>query len=417
MPIGDINIKTLKAGDIDLLNYSQASYAGFNIFEDILNPYGPSCEIRVIDHSDALGKSNLNGDYSKDVEIKFALVEGDNKEEAAFKFKLYRNKDLDDGASDNQGSGHHKQYNVLGVSQEMLNAQGNYVSKSYNDLTSTMVQDILKNNFKTDKTIEIGEATKGKRRMVFGTEHPLTVIQKLNDEHVANESESSCYVCFQKTDNGKQKYVFTTFEQMFKQPSVVTLTQRTTLDLGGSTTQDYQDSIRWIKVADSFFTPSRPLSNSIEQTFNLTTHSVVATKPKATDFYTADGKAKTVYANTASYAKEIPAKKMLDKVNDKNKHGTATAKKKRSEFISHLAQNSAELEVIGNPKIKLGSMIDLKIFKKADTENAAGEKQFNGKALVVAIRHKIAPLGQSPRYTMILRVVKASYKEGNGGNA
>jgi hypothetical protein len=90
---------------------------------------------------------------------------------------------------------------------------------------------------------------------------------------------------------------------------------------------------------------------------------------------------------------------------------------KRSEYLSHLAQNSAELEVIGNPKIKLGNMIDLKIFKKSEGNNAAGETQFNGKALVVAIRHKVKPLGQSPRYTMILRVIKASYKEGNDGNA
>ena len=48
----------------------------------------------------------------------------------------------------------------------------------------------------------------------------------------------------------------------------------------------------------------------------------------------------------------------------------------------------------------------------ANTDNEKGEPQINGKALVVAIRHKIKPFGQQPRYTMVLRVVKGSYKEG-----
>jgi hypothetical protein len=75
-------------------------------------------------------------------------------------------------------------------------------------------------------------------------------------------------------------------------------------------------------------------------------------------------------------------------------------------------QNAGELEVPGNPKIKLGSIVNLVVPKKAETGNAAGETQFNGKALVVAIKHKIKTLGETPRYTMILRVVKASYKDG-----
>jgi len=411
MPVGDIKVKTLKAGDIDLLDYNQATYAGFNIYEDILNPFGPTCDIRVVDHSDALGKNNLNGDYSKSVEIAFTIDDSSN--EASFKFKQYRNKDLDDQASDEQGSGHSKQYDVCGVSQEFLNAQGNYVEKSYNELTSSILKDILKNNFKTDKNIDIQESTKGKRRLVFGKDHPLEAIQKLNGEHVSSENESSCFVCFQRSNN----YIFASFEHLFKQSPVIKLEQSTTLDYGSATNEQKQNSILWIKVSDSFFTPSRSLSTASETTFNLTTHGVSSVTPKPTSFYTAEGKGKGLYANAASYSDTVTVPKVLDKANDKNKHDSATAKKKRTEYLSHLAQNSAELEVIGNPKIKLGSMIDLKIFKKSNTNNAAGENQFNGKALVVAIRHKVKPLGSSPRYTMILRVIKASYKEGNGGNA
>ena len=62
-------------------------------------------------------------------------------------------------------------------------------------------------------------------------------------------------------------------------------------------------------------------------------------------------------------------------------------------------------------------MIEVNIPGKADPSvSSMGEKQMNGKGLVVSIRHKVKPLGQSPRYTMILRVIKASFKEGGGGN-
>ena len=95
----------------------------------------------------------------------------------------------------------------------------------------------------------------------------------------------------------------------------------------------------------------------------------------------------------------------------------ADARQKRAAYISHLAQNAAELEIPGNTNIKVGSMIQLNIPGKTDaTMSNNGERQMNGKALVVSIRHKVKPITESPRYTMILRVVKASFKEGGGGN-
>ena len=109
--------------------------------------------------------------------------------------------------------------------------------------------------------------------------------------------------------------------------------------------------------------------------------------------------------------------KVNDPANNKNtKTYVADAKTKRQAYFSHLTQNAAELEVAGNSSIKLGSVIELNIPGKTDSGNSLGEKQMNGKALVVAIRHKIKPFGETPRYTMVLRVVKASYKEGGGGN-
>jgi hypothetical protein len=415
MAVGDAKIKSLKIGDLDLTDGKSAGIAGFNIYEDIMNPYGPVAEIRVVDHSDALGKNNINGAYDKDIEIELddGTDSGGGGGSRKFKLKMFQNKNLDDQSMKNLGSGHSKQYNIRSVSQEMLNAQSNYIQKSFNDQTHSMVEHIIKKGFKTDKKVEIKSKTKGKRRIVFNNEHPLNALKKLNAEHVSDSDKSSCFVCFQQTEKD-QKYVFATFEELFKGQSSVTLKQRTDLDFKNSSEKDKLNSIMWFRPSDSFFTPTRSLAKGNEQTFNLTTHQACDVDPKEQQFKFPD---QPVYKQSGSYMKKIPVKTVHDKANNKEKHYTSEAKVQRGAFLSHLAQNSAELETYYNPKIKLGDMIELDIPKKAQSDTEQGEKQFNGKVLVVAIRTKIKPAGQQPNATMILRVVKASYKEGGDGQA
>jgi len=419
MPAGDIKLSSMKIGDLDLTNYQNAGFGGANIYEDIFNPYGPVAEIRVIDHSDALGKNNINGAYNKDVEISLSPADqggtSSGSGERKFKFKMFQNKNLDDLSKKAVGAGHFKQYDIRSVSPEMLNAQSNYIQKSYNGQTHTVVEDVLKNGFKTDKQVDIKSKTSGKRRIVVNNEHPLDVLHKMNSEHVSASDKSSCFVCFQQAKNGEQKYVFSTFENLFQEKSSVKLKQRADLDFGNASEKDKQNSIMWFKAPDSFFTAPRALIKGNEQTFNLTTHQPCDVDPKdENEFKFPD---QPVYKQGGSYMKKVPVKTVQDKANNKEKHYTAEAKVKRGAFLSHLAQNSAELETYFNPKIKLGDMIDLEIPKKANSDTEQGEKQFNGKVLVVAIRTKIKPAGQSPNATMILRVVKASYKEGGDGQA
>jgi hypothetical protein len=410
---GDIRVDTLKIGDIDLASFNQATYAGFNIYEDILNPFGPLADISVIDHSDALGKTKLNGSFDKDVEIRFSPVNGGGT--VGFKFKMLSNKNLKDGSTNEQGSGKNKQYDIRCCSEEFLNAQGNYVQKSYNELTSKMVEDILKNNFKTTKQIELPDQTKGKRRMIFHNEHPMKALRKLNNEHVSNQNKSSLYVTFQQSENGNQKYVFSTFEHLFSQGPVATLKQSTTLDFKGSSFQDKQNAIISMKVDDSFFTPTRPFSKTESLRYDPTTGKNAQISQNQTQYKAADGST-NVYNSPPSKTKAVPVFVPADAANEDQKTYLGDARKNKLDYLGHLSQNFATIEVIGNPSIKLGSVVNLDIFKKANSGGGAGESQFNGKALVVSIRHKIKPLGQTPRYTMILGVVKASYKEGGGSS-
>jgi hypothetical protein len=415
MAVGDIKINSIKIGDMDLSQSKEASYMGFNIYEDIMNPYGPMAEIRVVDPSGMLDKQKINGAYDKEIMIDLGGGGSDQGGGSRkFKLKMLQNKDLNDGSFSHDGQGRVKQYDMRFASEEMLNAQGNYMQKSYYTTTDKVVEDVVKNGFKSKKQIDMMSKTDGKRRIILHNDHPLDAVHKLGHEHVSAEDKSSTYVLFQQTGE-EQKYVFATFEKLFKGESVVKLKQTNTLDSKGASKEEQQNSIIWFKPSDSFFTPSRPLNNASEQTFNLTTHRPATVDPKQEKFKFIDSpvykEGKVQYANT------VPVRTTYDKVNNKEKHKTGTAKANRTQFLSYLAQNAAELEVYYNPKIKLGSIIDIDVPQHSDKDTGKGEGQFNGKALVVAIRTKIKPAGQVPRATMILRVVKASYKQGGDGQA
>ena len=408
---------TVKLGDMDLTSGGQVTLAGFNIYEDILNPYGPMAEIRVIDPSDKLGQSNLNGSFDKDVEISlrpdsnFGSFGGNGK----FKLKLFQNKNMNDHSISGQGSGKFKQYDVRCVSEEVLNAQGNHVEKSFSGKkTGDVVEHILKKGFKTKKQIEKGE-TETRSKVRIPKMHPLKALHMMNTEHVSSKYESSCFVTFQQgSQGGEHKYVFKTFEELFEQSPTVKLKQSTQLDYN-SGGQEKQNSIIWFKASDSFFSGTRALSKSSEYTFDLTTHKVVASnQQKQNKFKFADNN--EIYNQAPSYVdKGVPTRYIHDKANNKEKHKTSEAKTKRADFLAKLSQTSAQLEVYYNPKITLGSMIEIEIPQKSD-KSQGGEKQFNGKCLVVAIRTKYKISKEPPNCTMILRVVKGnSYKSSGGG--
>ena len=416
MAYADIDIKSLTIGNIDLSRPNGGlNMVTMDIYEDILDPSGPTGEIRVLDGIDALGQTNLSG--KEEAQIQFG-VPGAFSNSRSFKFKLMQNSDLDDGSQTNYGSRHYKTYNLRLARPELINAQGNYVKKSYNSLTSDVVQDIVKNNLKSDLSVDVKDSTKGQRRFVFHEEHPIDALNKLKHEHVSAQNESSLYTLYMTDDGGQQKYVFSTFEELFKQAPVAQLYQRSDLGTGVSD-YDKQNSIIWFKASDSFFTPTRPLDKANQQSYNLTTGKAYNVPPQQSTNYTVADNGNKVYDNYQGTGDEkVPCRTTNCALNNKNQPTyVADARAKRSAFFSHLAQNAAELEIPGNPNIKLGSMIELNIPGKADPiVSSIGEKQMNGKALVVSIRHKVKPLGQSPRYTMILRVVKASYKEQGGGN-
>jgi len=412
MAVGDINIESFTIGSINVADPSKIVLVGLNIYEDILDPYGPVAEARFTDFQDVLGSNKVNG--KEDVTISFSTKDmGGN---ATYKFKLAQNKNLNDQSQDGKGSMHSKQFDLRFVSPEVQASLGNFIPDNYEDLTGEIAKKILKDGFKTQCDISIEPATKGKRRFDFKNKHPLKCLQILNMEHVSSKNKSSCYAVFKTREGATQKYKIAEYEELFTKGSVATLKQKTTLATGGASETDKQNSLIWFNGADSFNSSVRAWSKPEARGYDPTTGVAFQEKPKdPPKFQTADGS--TVYDSAPASAKAHPVYTHQDSANDKTDPNVAEARKNRIAFLAHLAQNAVEFEIPGNPNITLGSMVTLDIPNKSSGgNNESGESQLNGKALVVAIRHKVRPLGTSPRYTMIIRAIKASFKEGSGGN-
>ena len=402
--IGDVSFQTLKIGPLDLLG-EEADFTGVDIYEDINDPFGsPLIEINVTDHSDALNKNKLTGDFEKnEIEIKFKHEQ--SGQTVGFKSKMHSNKNLQDrGGNQNKGSLHSKSYQIRGVQPELLNANRFPVQKNFSGQTTKHVEDIFKENAKTDKSFDTRDQSQ-ERDKTYGNENPINVVQDLMGEHTSNKYKSSAYALFQEWKNGNPKIVQTTYEQLFEQESVVTLKERTDLNSSGISEQDQQDSIMWAEY-DPSWTEPRAMSRAVKQSYNPHNGIVVDEK------YKSDTKSKKPAYQSPYKDGVYNVRTAEDGFNNSKEHNNADANRQRAQYMAHLMQGSARIEIPGNPKITLGSKITLDIPKKTDDNQYGGEGQLNKDCIVVAIRHKIKPPGQNPRYTMVLEVVKGGMEQG-----
>ena len=402
MPVGDILIKNLTIGSIDLRGSIDAHLVGFNIYEDLFNPYGVSAEIKLNDYLDVLGITNLNG--KEDVKIEFSLYDLPS-DTLSFNLKCYENKDLTDRSNTGSTALKHKEYIIRCIAEEYLNAQNKgSLQKSYDMPIFKAIEDLVKKTgFMSKKPFISDDPTKGKIRHV-GTGHPIEIYQQLNDRAVSIKNKSSAYVLHVS----QEKYKYCTIEELCRKGPVASLFQTTTLG-AGSTEMQKLNSITELLVSTSFFTPNRGRSLTKQSTYDPVTGK--ATYPNKLPFSRFIHLGNPVFRekSTGVIQKTVT---QHDRANNKTSTDIAEARQNRAAYLTYLAQNNAEMLIPGNPNIKLGSVINITIPNKS-TDSNGQEKQFTGPVLVTNIRHIIHPLTVQPRYQMRLKVTKAGgYEEG-----
>ncbi len=404
--IGDVIFQSVKIGNLDLLN-GEASFDGIRIYESIDDPFGsPLIEIDVVDPSDAT--KDITGDFEKNkCEVKFKYEP--TGEIVGFSGAMHSSENVQDNAGNRSEGSLHSKKGLYKFNQPELPKANRYpVRETFNGPTTKHVEKILKDYCKTDKEVETRGGDTEKRDMVHPTVTPIDAVQKTIYEH-NNPKHKGLYFCFQEWSNGKGKIVQAPADYLLKQNPVASLKARTDLRYTGATEQDEQNSIISFE-ADPADTPPRATSRAVKQSVNLSTHVVVDEKYKD-DTRTPKPAYKQPYKDG-----EYVVKYTEDTINNGNKHTAADSAREKAQQASHLLQGVARVECPGNPKIKLGSMIELDIPKRTDNNQFGGDSQVNKNCLVVAIKHNIKPSGQRPQWTMVLEVVKGGMERG-GQNA
>ena len=409
--VGDILLSQVSVGSINLLGDSARVYA-FNIYEDIFDYFGPKAEIRVHDYADALGNSALNGSYEQDVVLSFSEHYTNSRRNMTF--KMYENANLNNRA-ETEGSGRFKEYDIRCVMPELLNAEGNYVNRSFVDYTTNITKTVLEENLLTQRNIEIQEQSSNNRRYTFNQQHPREVLRTLTNEHIGTESRSSAFITFQKHGEGNSSYIISTFEKLFQQSPVANLVSSSTLSFSTATLDQVVNSIRRYRVDSTFFTRDRARNSTVSRSYNIGTGTLHdEANPQSFRFRILG---RDPFTGQASYVNNSPSEDtMYDNVNDPLPTTVAQARAQRRRFMSYLTENHGTFEIHGNPGIKLGDVVNLTI-PNHSAQGGSQERIFSGPALVVSIKHQVLPMGSQPRYTMVLGLVKAGYNQVTGGSA
>jgi hypothetical protein len=415
---GDIKFNTFTIqtakGSLNLNDPNKAKKLEFNVYYDILSPV-VAADVEILDENDALGTYNIKG--GEDVQINFTVPGG---ELVSLKMKTFENADLNDNTIENKGAGKHKTYTIKLVSPELNNNRGKHFQDDFGGSIPT--SDIVSKAIKkiSDKQVDTPDATTPQvqhmlKETVFG------FLEKIRNVHVSQQYKSSAYILFPTYDSGTEKYKFCTFEYLMAQGSKFDFKQDSTVGTRTTTDGNQMHNILWVNVPSSFNSAEIAGSATGISNYNIQTgKQLVSSKTMPTFVTLGTDPYKTLASQYDNVPKEQrPPRGATGEKNgtispsiDKNKTNLAQAAAYRSRFLSYLAQNTIKFEVHGNPNIKIGDVVTLKLPKKADAGQDSGETQMNDKVLIVKIRHRVLPEGNKPRYTMIIEAVKAAFKEG-----
>jgi hypothetical protein len=302
------------------------------------------------------------------------------------------------------------------VSPELNSNRDIYISESFYEPTHAMVQKAIKKI--SDKTVDTPDETRVQRQYA-DYEKVFTFIEKLREVHVSQRYKSSAYVLYPTYDNGKEKYMFCTFEYLMSKGSKFEYKQDSTVGARSTTDGDQMKNILWCEIPATFNSASIAGSASNKNNYNIHTGVQKGKDNKDNTFITLGDvtawKPQIAKADSVTVLDKPPTGAtgkvgIIDPANDPQKTGVADAVADRKRFLAYLSQNTIKFEVHGNPAIKVGDVVTLKLPKKADAGQDDGEKQINDKVLIVKIRHRILPEGNKPRYTMIIEALKAGYK-------
>jgi len=382
--------------------------AELNMYEDMESPTGAFGDIVVIDGNNCIGNAKING--SETVIISYTA--NDFNTTATFTMSQMQGIDYKPGSErgdDGYGGGslYHKEYTFKLCSPEFVTCQGNYVNNDWDATPSAIMSDVVTRYFPAIKPFTCPDQTINKRKMIAQYEHPLKFANRVIDESISSHP-SSLYVLYSTRTDDSEQFVYETYENAMTRSTGVTLKMDNALKVLSTPYAEKIIALHWIEADNAFYRPSRPQNKPYVVTYNMATGNVTAeTGQNIGKIFKVLGE--YIYATAPEPTTGVPIFLYVSPENNSQEDmDLAQAKKKRLAYQSHLVQDTIKWQCLGNPKIRIGSVITLVIPDMVES-NETLETQVAFQVLVTAIAHKIRGINMTPRYIMTCRGLKAAY--------
>lgn len=390
-------------GELNLAN----AFLSMDIYESVFSP-GMIADIRVQDNDDFIGELKLVGDEEISIELE---VPGGESATYKFAVETIENVDMTDRTLSS------RIYVIGAISKEALQAKTNYVQKSYSTQISAMVEDIHKNFLKSEKPIEV-EETKGSQNVVLPNYNPYKAIDTVRRRAVSEENKSSSFVYFETREGGQQAFKFATLEKLFKGSAVKSIGQ---VDTAGYKFMDgMEKQIVCLEVPKQFDTVDRVQTGGKRRVsyYDFRTQKYekkdVTPDPKS---YKTGGKggyeSSKFKQDYYEGVKNPPSTIVPVDYSQRKKTDIPEKSGDQLVYIATLMQNAVKMRIMGDFVIKPGVVVDAKIpVKKMTTGPRDEDKMLTGNFLVTRVKHEVAELGVSPRFTTAFECVKGNPEEG-----
>lgn len=367
-----------------------ALVAGIMIKQCLSQKFGPIGRISVIDAERNLAK--IKGDGSETAEVTWT---DHNGQRFNFEFMVDTGQNIDshsDGSDTNNSARKHNTYIFTLNGKDTKKVNGGVVDGG----KDKPVEEYLKRIYeKLDSKPLIAKVRTNPTSLDFKQMSFYDAVQKcLNNSSIRGENSSYCFVYYDKDSNP----TLASYENRFSGSPVANFTE-------SATTPKFPDDSIIIDVSPSnIFMNSARIRDVVKSNYH--------NKFTGATGYNVDGenKFKTLGRNPGKKDPGSPNNNMhysADSLNNEKPQNKYKTKADRYNFESaHLNDNAAEFTVFSKPRVDIGEVIDISILAKDDKNTTTGNPKTNGKGLVRTIIHRIGAVGEEPRYTQVLQILK-----------
>lgn len=314
-------------------------------------------------------------------------------------------------------------YSLQCVSPELFVNTTTYVDKDFNDTISNIVKNIMEENIKSTKKLEVDKTIGVDIHRNFNME-PFKAIHSLLPLALSDRYLSHAFVFFEN----RHGYHFTTYEKLIENG-------RKRMAKGGSDKEFFYDAVRKERIEDvnirnilayNQITGADSLSKRRGGGYVGTATTIdMQTLGQRQSTFTAnigldkfqtldeDGAAMNTTGNVraAGKTKRPTAFNLLPIMSNRSKTPLTEGMAARQAFIKQITQNITQIHIYGDSEITVGDVIKCSFPSAAGFDNEKGVSRLDsGNYLVTYVRHMIIN-GDRGTHTMSLELVKNNLLE------